>query len=67
MNQTAQILKHLKSNSITSWTAIHMYGITRLSACIYDLRKMYVIDTTMIPNPNHNGKNSHFAEYTLEK
>ncbi len=67
MNQIDMVLKHLKTNSITSWEAIHMYGITRLSACIFDLRKAYVIDTTMIPNPNPNGKNTQFAKYTLRK
>lgn len=38
--QTQRILNHLKDHGpITSNQALIVYGISRLSACIYDLRK----------------------------
>lgn len=40
MNQEQVILKHLqKHKSITSMEAIELYGFTRLSATIFNLRK----------------------------
>lgn len=40
MNQEQVILKHLqKHKSITSMEAIKLYGFTRLSATIFNLRK----------------------------
>lgn len=38
--QEDRVLRHLKEfGSITTWEAIKEYGITRLSAKIFDLRK----------------------------
>jgi hypothetical protein len=39
--QTYKVLKHLREHrNITSWEAIQLYHITRLSAKIYELRQM---------------------------
>ena len=44
VTQTDLVEKHLKEKgNITSWEAFELYGITRLSAKIYELRKKYNI------------------------
>lgn len=50
MTQKEQVIHHLKQKgAITSWEAIQEYGITRLSAKIFDLRKDgYKIKSTTI-------------------
>ena len=55
MNQKDQVLKHLrKKNSLTSWDAIQLYGITRLADTIFQLKsKGYDIMTV---NESGNGK-----------
>lgn len=60
--QEATILEHLMAyGSITSWEAIQKYRITRLSAKIYDLKKMgYRIRTDFESN-----EETHWARYTL--
>lgn len=60
--QEATILEHLMAyGSITSWDAIQKYRITRLSAKIYDLKKMgYRIRTDFESN-----EDTHWARYTL--
>jgi hypothetical protein len=65
MNQTEQILHHLKQgNKLTSWEAIHKFRCTRLSAIIYNLRK-YGYDILAVMQVGKNGKR--YAEYTLIK
>lgn len=61
-NQADTILEHLMVHgSITSWEAIQKYRITRLSAVIYDLKKMgYRIRTDFESN-----EETHWARYTL--
>lgn len=58
--QKEKVLKHLKENkTITSWTAITEYRITRLSDVILRLRREgHNIATKMI-----NGENSTYAKY----
>ena len=65
--QTKMILDHLKSNgSITSLEAIQQYGCTRLSACIFKLRKCgYDIENVPQTSKNRYGRNVTFAKYTL--
>lgn len=42
LSQNEVVLRHLKKHgSITTWVAIHKYGITRLSGVIYILRHKY--------------------------
>lgn len=58
-NQT--VLNHLKSGTITSWDAIVLYKITRLSGRIYDLRDAgHAIETEWIQNGTKR-----FAKYRL--
>lgn len=68
MTQEQMVLKHLKDyGSITSWEAIMEYGITRLSAKIYNLRKDgYKISNETITKKNRYGKFTHFNKYKLE-
>lgn len=60
------ILKHLEDyGSITSWEAIKEYGCTRLSAVIYDLRKVYDIESELETSTNRYGKEVRYAKYKL--
>lgn len=63
-----RVLKHLTDfGSITSLEAFKDYGITRLSAIIYDLRKDgYNISSQKISCKNRYGKVVYFANYILE-
>jgi hypothetical protein len=45
-SQVKTVLNHLQESTITSWEAINKYGITRLSAIIFVLRKDYTITST---------------------
>lgn len=67
-NKTEQVLNHLQCyGSITSLDAIGMYGATRLSAIIYNLRKRgYVIDTIRIPFTDRYGNYSWHGKYILQ-
>ena len=62
-----RVLKHLKDfGSITSLEAFQDYGITRLSATIYDLRKDgYIIHSQDVSCINRYGKKVYFAKYIL--
>lgn len=67
-NKTNEVLKHLKQNgSITSWEAIQLYGATRLSAIIFNLRKKYNINTFMIDDIDRYGNESQYAKYVLKE
>lgn len=63
----AKVKKHLiEKGSIDSWTAINLYGATRLSAIIFNLReKGYVIKS--IPNSSFDRNNEvcNFTTYKL--
>lgn len=68
-NKTSEVLKYLKSNgSITSMEAINMFGATRLSAIIFQLRKRgYDITTFDIEKVDKYGHCCKFARYVLNK
>lgn len=67
-NKTNEVLKHLKQNgSIKSWEAIQLYGATRLSAIIFNLRKKYNINTFMIDDIDRYGNESRYAKYVLKE
>lgn len=68
-NKTNKVLSHLeKYGSITSIEAIELYGATRLSAIIYNLRhKGYSIDTIDIPFTDRFGTKSVYGKYILNK
>lgn len=61
------ILKHLTYfGKITSWEAFQEYGITRLSAIIYNLRDAgYNISSEKRTTTNRFGNKTSFAEYKL--
>jgi hypothetical protein len=65
-NQKQEVLRHIKRyGSITSMEAFEKYGITRLSAMIYILRREYAIVTIMRTSVNRYGNEVNFAEYRL--
>ena len=59
----------LDGNRITSLEAIHKFGITRLSAVIFDIGKMTgkAPNRRMIPVSNRYGKTVRVAEYWIEQ
>lgn len=65
--QYDKILKHLTYyGKITSWEAFQDYGITRLSAIIYNLRDAgYNISSEKRTAKNRFGNKTNFAEYKL--
>lgn len=69
MSQKEMILQHLKDyGSITSWEAIIEYGATRLSAIIYNLKKLgYGFLCEQVTRKNRYGKNTTFTRYHLVK
>lgn len=69
ITQEELIKKHLnKRGSITSWEAIKLYGCTRLSAKIYDLRNEGMkIRTEHVSKKNRYGYPVTFAKYILQK
>lgn len=67
MSQTEQIHKHLKEgNTITSLEAIERFGVTRLSARIYELRQQGVnIEDQYITVTNRFGEEVEVKMYYL--
>ena len=66
--QRNAIKEHLeKYGSITSMEAFQLYGVTRLSAVIYDLKKLgYDITTHILMGKTRYGTTSQYAKYTLD-
>jgi hypothetical protein len=63
-SKTRKVLEHLQSNgSITSWEAIELYGATRLSAIIFNLRKHYKIESIDKVKVNKHGDTTTYAKY----
>ena len=61
-----QVKKHLiEKGTIDSWTAIELYGATRLSAIIFNLRKEGM-DIESIPSTSYD-RNSEICNYTTYK
>lgn len=69
MTKTQCIRDHLVINgSITSWQAIQMYGETRLSSVIHNLRKDgWNIESVWKEGKDRNGNNCRWTEYVLEE
>lgn len=65
--QKDRVLRHLKDHKkITSLEAFQDYGITRLSAVIFDLRKLgHQIETEYTTGVNRYGEKTQFATYTM--
>jgi len=65
--KSSEVLKHLKvKGHITSLEAFQLYGATRLSAIIFELRKKgYNIKTTDGTCIDRYGHKCNFAKYVL--
>lgn len=65
--KTAKVLTHLKEHkSITSWEAIQLYGATRLSSIIFNLRhKGYPIENTWLQGEDRYGNTIRYVMYEL--
>ena len=69
ITQWERVLRHLRDfGSLTSMEAFSEYGITRLSAVIYDLRHKKHINITSdrINHINRYNEIVYFSNYTLE-
>lgn len=68
ITQEERVLQFMRdTGSITSWQAIQQFGITRLSAKIFNLRREgYEIINNMKFSKNRYGEPIHFVEYKLE-
>lgn len=67
-SQRKAILEHLKNNSvgITSIEAFNLYGITRLSSIIHNLRKEgHIIVSNELTTTNRYGHTVRYSRYTL--
>lgn len=67
ITQDDRVLRHLEENDgITSWEAIKEYGITRLSAVIFRLRKEgHHIENEIVFARNRYDEPVHFVRYRL--
>ena len=65
--QRNAILNHLKNiGTITSMEAFNLYGVTRLSAIVHDLRDMgFPIHTIMVDGKTRFGDSTKYAKYIL--
>lgn len=68
ITQEQMVLEYLqKHKQITSWEAFIRFGITRISAKIYNLRKLgYNISTTYETKKNRYGVMVTYGIYKLE-
>lgn len=66
--QTSVVLAHLQEHgSITSLEAFELYGVTRLSALIFNLRaEGYAIESITEHTTNRYGRRVPYARYELE-
>lgn len=63
-----RVLRHLLIHkNITPLEALQEYGAYRLSAIIYELRKLYDIETEIISYKNSFNEVSNFAKYILKE
>lgn len=64
----ARLLSHFERfGAITSLEAFQKYGITRLSAVIFDLRDLgYKIDTILIDGENRYGEAVRYGKYVYK-
>lgn len=64
--QVDLVEKHLlEKGTITTWEAFTIYGITRLSAKIYELRNKYNITSVSTTKKNRYGHYCTYSTYTL--
>ena len=69
MTQNEVVLRLLLDNgNITSLEAMNKYGIMRLGARVYDLKKQgYPIKTYLRVGKSRNGESMVYAEYRMER
>ena len=65
MTQTGEVLRHLREHgSITSNEAWELYGATRLSAIVFNLkRRGHDIETVMVGGIDRYGNAVNYARY----
>lgn len=68
ITQYERVYRHLQDyGSLTSWEAFMDYGITRLAAIIFLMRKKgWRITTKFVTNKNRYNETVSFAEYSWE-
>lgn len=68
-SKTQEVIKHLKKKGhITSWEAIQLYGATRLSAIIFNMRaRGYVINDIWMEDVDRYGNTSRYVKYVLKE
>lgn len=69
-NQRVRILKYLREHpeGITSMEAFELFGITRLSAVVFDLRhQQHNVVTVMETGSNRDGDDVRYARYILKE
>lgn len=63
-----RILNYLLDNgSITSWSAIELFGCTRLSEYIRQIRQQYAVKSTWENTTNRYGDKVKYVRYELVK
>lgn len=70
LTQKDRVLRHLRDfGSITSWESFTEYGITRLSAIIYNLKHIdgYNFDEEWQTSINRYGEKTSFKKYILKE
>ena len=67
MTQNERVIRHLQDfGSITSWESFSEYGITRLSAIIYNLKEMgFLFNDEWITTVNRYAEPTSFKKYIL--
>jgi hypothetical protein len=67
--QSSLTLEYMQNNGgITSMEAFQMFGVTRLSSIIFNLRNAgYHIETVRITSKNRYGNSCNYARYILKE
>lgn len=67
MSQTTDIIKYIKEHgSITTRQAMQELGCYRLASRVNEMRKFGInVASEMITVPDHNGKDTRVARYTI--
>ncbi len=68
MTQCEKILRHLRDfGQITPIEALADYGVMRLGARIWDLKRQgYAISSELVEGTNRYGERTHFARYRMK-
>lgn len=68
ISKTQKVIEHLlQKGSITSWDAIKLYGATRLSAIIFNLRERgYIINSIYMDGKDRFGNQGRYVKYVYK-